>query len=899
VTDQALLERDIAHLSATLWSAVTTLDGGASCELARRLVRDARVLRSGDLPGGRRAFAEEFVRLTEAELESLARTEALWCHLMNIAEERQRLRVLRARGDHAPDGLAAALDGMIDAGCDEHAMRAMFARALVMPVLTAHPTEARRRSSLDHLSRITAVLDELDESGRSRCEAALAAEVLAFHGTEHARARPPTPLDEVEYALDVFKRSLLDVTPRIYRTLEDRLAARFGGTWRLPTFLRWGSWVGGDRDGNPNVTASVTRATFTRHRATILGRYLDDVVVLGRSLSISALRAKGPLDELEASLAHDRKSLPQIAAHALPRTPHEPWREKLWYVQARLRATLEHRDEGYIDAEAYLDDLAILDRALRDTGFEAIADQELRDSIRRADVFGFHLASLDVRQHSAVHDRAVAELLARGGRPGYLDLDEAGRRAMLGEVLARPIAPERDWTGMSADTHELLETLEVVGRARRELGPRACERYITSFTREVSDLLEVVFLARAAGLAPGELRPVPLLEQLEDLDRAGAIARDVLADETLRRELGGETRRRSFELDGGAPELEVMIGYSDSGKQIGYVASSVALRTAQIELARVAEEAGVILTVFHGRGGALGRGGGPESEAIRAQPAVAVRGRLRVTEQGETVTARYAHPDIAERDLEQTVAAVLSVTCEHHGVDEELADEPLLVRAADAARAAYLELTADQDRLVRYAIAATPIEDVAHLPLGSRPASRKATISLDSLRAIPWVFSWAQSRHAIPAWFGVGTGIAALAEAYGVDAVRELAGRSRFFRVLIRNCELALVRSDIDVAREYARLADPEARTLFDLIEAEHTRTVEALRDVLGITTILATRPYLAASIERRNSTLDILSHIQIEALRRRRNGLGDLAHLTRIVFTTIGGIAAGLQTAG
>jgi phosphoenolpyruvate carboxylase len=345
-----------------------------------------------------------------------------------------------------------------------------------------------------------------------------------------------------------------------------------------------------------------------------------------------------------------------------------------------------------------------------------------------------------------------------------------------------------------------------------------------------------------------------------------------------------------------------MVGYSDSGKQVGIVASQVALRRAQLALVGATAEAGVALTVFHGRGGSLGRGGGPARDAILAQPAAAIRGRLRVTEQGETVTARYAHPEIAERDLELALAAIVgAATAERLAAapaEGDTDDEPLLDRAADASRAAYLALTADEDRLVRYTVAATPIEDVAHLPIGSRPASRKAGISLDSLRAIPWVFSWTQSRHGIPGWFGVGTALETIAAELGPDGTRALADRSRFVRALVQSCELSLVRSDIDVAAEYARLADPDARTLFDLIAAEHARTVRALRDIFGRTEPLSSRPYLAASIDRRNSTLDVLSHIQIEALRRRRAG-GDAAHLGRIVFTTIHGIAAGLQTAG
>jgi len=874
--ESELLRGDLARLIGALWSAVATLGGGRVEAMCRRLGEMAFGLRAGEM--ARRDFAKEIESLSDDDMEAAARAHALECHLMNTAEERERLRALHARGDDPADGAAAAIDGLIEAGFREKDFRALFDRALVMPVITAHPTESRRRSSLDHLTRIA---QRLDESGD-----ALDAEVLALHATEDARVRRPTPLDEVETALEVFRRSLLEVTPKLYRTLEDRLELRLGGTWRLPTFLRWGTWVGGDRDGNPNVTAAVTRAALQRQRHTVLTRYVHDVEELGRVLSISARRARsGSLDELMASIEHDRERLPEVAAHARPRTVHEPWREKLWYVQARLRATLDHGEHGYVDAARYRADLAVIDRTLRAAGFEKVANQELRDALRRVDVFGFHLASLDLRQHSGVHDRVVGELLARGGRPGYLELDEAGRRAVLGDVLAQPIAPVRDREVLTADARELLWTLDVVGRARRELGARACERYVTSFTRDVSDLLEVVFLARAAGLAPGELRPVPLLEQLEDLDRAEEIARGMLGNPVLRTELGGE--------------LEVMVGYSDSGKQVGYVASSMALRHAQQALARVASERDVLLTIFHGRGGALGRGGGPASDAIRAQPAQAIRGRMRVTEQGETVTARYARPAIAERDLELTLAAILGAAAAERVPDEDPAVEQHLAKAADAARGAYLTLTSDEDRLARYTVAATPIEDVAHLPIGSRPTWRAKKMSLDTLRAIPWVFSWTQSRHGIPGWFGVGTAIESLVEQIGAEATRHLCQQSRFFRALVRNCEVSLVRSDIDVAREYARLADPDAAQLFELIEAEHARTVHALRDTLGMTPPLASRAYLVASVERRNPHLDVLSHIQIEALRRRRAGQGDAERLTRIVFTTIGGIAAGLQTAG
>jgi len=889
------LEADLERLWQTLINAVTAVEGERGLEQVHGIGEAAVALRDGRLPGGRRAFAERIAALEDAGLEDLARAFTQWCHLMNVAEEQQRIRVLRVRseGPRDDDGLVAAVDAMAEAGFSGDEVRAFFEHALVMPVITAHPTEARRRSLLDHLASIAHVLDALDgpAAGRQRAAEELGEEVLALHGTEPSRARKPTPRDEIETALDVFRRTLLDVTPQVYRTLEDACARHFGGRWKLPAFFRWGTWLGGDRDGNPNVTAHVTRMALERHREVVLARYLVDVEQLGRALSISELRSgRGGPDELVADLVRDRERFPEVAARAMPRARREPWREKLWYVQARLRATVARGDDGYVDAGGYLRDLELLDRALRASGYATVANGLLRDCIRRVEVFGFHLASIDLRQHSSVHEQIVDELLARGGRPGYIGLAEQARRALLGELLGRAVAPVRERRDLSADAQDLLATLDIVGRARHELGAGACERYVVSFTSDVSDLLEVAFLCRAAGMAPGELRPVPLLEQLEDLARGGEIAESMATLPVLSGELGGE--------------LEVMIGYSDSGKQVGYVTSTVALRDAQLALVRAAEAHGMTLTIFHGRGGAIGRGGGPAGEAIRAQPDAALRGRLRVTEQGETVTARYTRPEIAERDIELTLASVLLAAVDERTCDIESAhDEKLLDVAAQAAHGAYGALIADRDRLARYTLAATPIHEVAKLPIGSRPAARRAGLSLEDLRAIPWVFSWTQSRHGLPGWFGLGTALEALGRAAGPAAVRELEQRSRFFRALIRNAELSLIRADIDVAAEYARLADPDAASLFELVRAEHARTVAALRDVLGHDSPFGDRPHLAASVRRRNPYIDVLSHAQIEGLARlrAREGTADetTERLTRIVFTTIGGIAAGLQTAG
>ncbi|MBK9036337.1 MAG: phosphoenolpyruvate carboxylase [Myxococcales bacterium] len=891
-----LLQADLDRLGAALTRATRELSGDALAELVHALRDDATALRAGKLAGGRAALAARIAALSLDQLEDVGQVFTHWCHLMNTAEEQQRIRVLRGR-ERGSDGLAAAVAAMRDAGMTADDVAALLARALVMPVLTAHPTESRRRSILDHLSAIGDGLDLLERPlggpARRDAEDALATEVLALLGTEESRTRRPTPQDEIEATIEVFRRTLLEVTPDVYAQLEDALTACWPErAWRVPTFFRWGTWVGGDRDGNPHVTAHVTRAAFERQRAAVLNRYLEDVQALGRTLSVAAHRGKDPAGtaELERSLARDRERLPEVAARARPRTQHEPWREKLWYMAERLRSTLARGDHGYVDAAGYLRDLELLARSLTAAGFARLAHGHLRACQRRVEVFGFHLATVDIRQHSAVHEVVVDELLAASGRPGYAALDEAGRRRMLDDVLGRPVQPVWDRTGLSDTTGDVLATLDMVGRACRELGERACERYVISFTSQLSDVLEVVYLARAAGLAPGELRPVPLLEQLDDLRRAGGLAREMVVHPVVRHELGDE--------------LEVMLGYSDSGKEVGYLGSAVALRKAQLDLAEVASGAGVVLTVFHGRGGAIGRGGGPAGEAIRAQPVMALRGRVRVTEQGETITSRYARTEIAHRDLELTLGAVLRAAADERRGGAPRFDDALQTAAAVAVDA-YRTLTADKDRLARYTLAATPIRQVGKLPLGSRPASRKAGFSLDDLRAIPWVFSWTQSRHGVPGWFGLGSGLAGLEAAVGRARAIEVIAGSRFLGALTHNAELALIRADIDVARAYAALADPADASLFALIEAEHGRTRRLLADLAGLDLRLTDRPHLAESVRRRNPYLDVLSHCQIELLRRIRAAeaaaapAADLERLSVAIFTTIGGIAAGLQTAG
>jgi phosphoenolpyruvate carboxylase len=898
------LDREIRALGDLLGDAIAHIDGADTFALVDGLRTSAMALRRGELPGGREALEREVAALGSDALARVANAFTDLFHLVNAAEEQHRVRVLRARdqGDVPMAGsIASACAELRRSGATPDEVRALLDRLLVMPVVTAHPTEARRRAVLDHLEEISRVLDDLDEARTGARRAAelrarLAEAVTGLAATAKSRHRRPTPIDEVKAGLQVFERSLLEATPAVYRALEDALAATWPGEeFHVGCFLKFGSWIAGDRDGNPFVTAEVTRAAFERHRALVLQRYREDVAGLWRVLSVAEARVGGSdgaaraMAELRASIEADRERHPGLPVRAAPEG--EPWRVKLRTIAARLAAAERRGEWGYPDARSYVEDLRLLERTLEVLGLPALARGRLRDARRRAEVFGFHLASLDLRQHSAVHEAIVDELLRRGGVAGYAEADEAGRVALLGRALARDDLAVRDRDDLSPAACEALATLDTAGWARRELGEAACERYVVSFTRAPSDLLEVLFLSRAAGLAPGELRPVPLLEQLEDLEGAGAFAEAALDLAPIRSALRGE--------------LEVMIGYSDSGKQVGYVASNVALHRAQVALARVADERGVTLTVFHGRGGAVGRGGGPAGRAIRAQPRAALRGRFRVTEQGETIAARYRRVEIARRELEGMIDAVL-VRSAPAGSAAPLAPdrrdvfEEALGTGEAAARRAYEALVVDRDRLVRYAIAATPIEQIAELRIASRPASRQPGVRLEDLRAIPWVFSWTQSRHGIPGWFGLGAALEAIVEAHGLPRAREMYGGWSFFRALVDNARLALIRADVDVAARYAQLADPDSRVVFDLVRVEHERTVRLVTLVTG-EGLVDPWPTLLWSLRRRDPYTDVLSHAQIELLRRLRT-LPDGAERERVreaLFVTLNGIAAGLMSAG
>ncbi len=896
------LDGDVRVLVEMLGDAIARLDGAVAFEQMEELRHMAMALRRGDVTGGRERLARRIAALGADDIARVANAFTDVFHLINAAEEQHRIRVLRERdvaGDPPSGGVAEACADLRRSGADAGDVRSLLERLLVMPVITAHPTEARRRAVLHHLGEVSHLLERLDDprAGAHRSQELmdrLREAVSALTATAKSRRRHPTPLDEADAGLRFFERTLLEAAPAVYRAFESALATTWPGeAFEVPTFLRFGSWIGGDRDGNPFVTADVTRATLERHRAVALRRYRADIAGLWRALSLSSARmgsseaARRALAELSASIESDRERHPGLVLRAAPEG--EPWREKLRYVGARLAAAEGRGRWGYPDARSYVEDLRLLERTVEAVGLAAIARGRLRDARRRAEVFGFHLASLDLRQHSSVHQEIVGEILARGGLDDYASRDRAARVELLSRLLGHDDLAVRDRGSLSAAARDLLATLEAVGWARRDMGEAACERYIVSFTRSPSDLLEVLFLARAAGLAPGEIRPVPLLETLEDLEHAGAFAEQALAVEPFRAAVRGE--------------LEVMVGYSDSGKEAGYVSSGVALHRAQLALAKIAADRGVMLTIFHGRGGAVGRGGGPTDRAIFALPSEALGGRFRVTEQGETVAARFGRVQIARRELEQMLGAVMvasGASAGRVGPDRRAIFDAALASGDAAARAMYGQLIGDRERLTRYATAATPIEHIGELRIASRPARRNPGVRFEDLRAIPWVFSWTQSRHGIPGWFGLGSALEAVVREHGEARAREMYASWPFFRALVDNARLALVRADIGVAAEYARLADDGARTVFDLVREEHARTLRLVTAVTG-EGIMDPWPALQMSLRRRDPYLDVLSHAQIDLLRRLRSAPDgpDRDGLREALFATINGIAAGLMSAG
>jgi phosphoenolpyruvate carboxylase len=902
-----------ALLTEVLHEVITLSDGPDAVALLEEAIELGRAARAGDAAAAD-GLAALIAGLDGAHTEVLVRALTRWFQLINLAEDSERVRRLSDRDAARPDvprsgSLREAVAAMAAEGLDADELRELLAHARLRLVMTAHPTEARRRTTIDKLARVFGVLRELDghaypnhADGRRR----LLATVQELWGSDDIRAVERTVLDEVRAGLIHFASTLSDTLPRIYRDLQEALAEHYpdAGPLKVPPLLVFGSWIGGDRDGNPFVTPETTIESLELMRDQCLRLYDAQLEQLAGRLSLSE-RLTGSVPGLEPILRDGERDFPELARTLSVINPEEPYRRALSFVRERVRAARgeEHPNTGpgYGGPEALLEDLRRIRGVLGARAGALTAEADLADFIRRVEVFGFHYARLDIREHARAHRAALHEIYAElGVCEDYSALRDEQRIALLSAQIAdhRPLVPA-DIAGFSDATRGTLTTFRMLRDAMRGRHRDALRTYIVSGTEGPADLLEVLLLAKETSLARagGErcaLRIVPLFE-------AGQTLTD--APETMRALVDTPVYRAALRAVGN--EQEVMIGYSDSNKDVGYLASAWLAYQAQVRIAEVLSAHGVGWLFFHGRGGAVGRGGGPTNGAILALPPDTVRARLKMTEQGEVLTAKYAVAEIAHRELELATSATLDTgRARPHVRSGDF--EALLAEMAADSEALYRRVVHDDPDFVRFFEGVTPVAEIARLRLGSRPAKRSSAAGIGDLRAIPWVFSWTQSRIILPAWLGLGTALQNARERHGPDVLRQMAREWPFFTSVLSNAEMGCAKADLGIAERYVTLwQDPARDRIWATLREEFERTVDELVAIGGGERLLDSEPVLQASIDRRNPAVDPLSFIQVELLRRLRergeDGTRDAEadELHRISQLTINGIASGLRNTG
>ena len=908
------LREDIRLLGRLLGDTLQEQVGSERFDLIENIRQTAvRFHRDRD-PGAKRDLEAILDGLDHDTAISVVRAFSFFSQLANIAEDLHHNRRRRAHeiaGSPPRTGsVALALERLRQAGVAKSLLTGFFDRALIVPVLTAHPTEVQRKSILDCQMEVARLLAERGRSTFSpdeqrANEEALRRVVLTLWQTRILRTSRLTVNDEIENGLAYYRYTFLRELPRLYADLEDLVAQHLGEAgFRLPSLLRIGNWIGGDRDGNPFVTQEVMQHAVRSQSTLALEFYLGEVHRLGAELSMARrlVGTSGALDELAAAS-------PDRSEHRRD----EPYRRALIGVYGRLAATAQQLDQHaaerqpagaalpYADGAEFIADLDVIASSLTENGGARIARGRLRQLRRAAEVFGFHLCPLDMRQHSAVHERVVAELFTRSdGGIDYAGLPEAGKIELLLREIATPRPLASPYLEYSDETARELGIVATAAALHRRYGEQALPNYIVSKTDGVSDLLEVALLLKEAGLlAPGPepklaLNLIPLFETIDDLRGCSAIMDGLFQLPGYRKLLASRGNVQ-----------EVMLGYSDSNKDGGFLTANWELHKAEIELVKVFARHGVGLRLFHGRGGTVGRGGGPSYEAILAQPPGSVNGQIRITEQGEVIASKYADPDIGRRNLETLIAATMEATLldgGNAGCDAATCRDVMEQLSQDAYRA-YRDLVYETPGFVEFFRQVTPIAEIAELRIGSRPASRKASWEIEDLRAIPWVFSWALSRIMLPGWYGFGTAVQALIERDGDPALKRLQQMHRdwpFLQTLLSNMDMVLSKCDFGIASRYAELVGDEKRRahIFGRIQTEWRLTVKHLLAITGQRELLETNPALARSFRNRSPYIDPLNHLQVTLLRRLRAGEDDDV-IRRAIMLTINGIAAGLRNSG
>jgi phosphoenolpyruvate carboxylase len=908
IEEDARLRTDIRLLGRILGDTVRDQEGADVFDLVERIRQTSiRFHRDDDRPA-RRELEIILDSMSTSETVRIVRAFSYFSHLANIAEDQNNIRQMRtsaASGSPRPGTLASTLSHAHAAGFSAADLRKFFASALVGPVLTAHPTEVRRKSTIDREMEIAALLDrrervQLTPDEITASDEQLRRAVVTLWQTNLLRRTKLTVLDEVANGLSFYDYTFLHEVPRLHCALEDRLNEGDGTGGELASFLRMGSWIGGDRDGNPFVTAEVMRGTLRLQSRCVLSFYLEELHLLGAELSLAAHLA---------DVSEELRALAERSPDTSPHRSGEPYRLAVSGIYARLTATALRLEvetmrppvgeaAAYANVKEFRADLDVLDRSLISNNSGVIARGRLRLLRRAVDCFGFHLASLDMRQNSAVHERTVAELLD-AATPGtsYLALGEDARIALLTGELRNTRPLTSTFVKYSDETLGELAVFHAAAEAHLKFGADVIPQCIISMCKGMSDMLEVALLLKEAGLVDpsgrSALNIVPLFETIEDLQASSAI---------MDRLLSMHDYRKLVDSRGGVQE--VMLGYSDSNKDGGFVTSGWELYKAEIGLVEVFERHGVRLRLFHGRGGSVGRGGGPSYDAIIAQPGGAVNGQIRITEQGEIISSKYSNAEVGRNNLEILAAATLEASLLQPRQSAPSGEYLKTMEQLSAlAFKAYRGLVYETEGFADYFWASTVITEISTLNIGSRPASRKKTREIEDLRAIPWVFSWAQCRLMLPGWYGFGSAVETWVAEHpdkGMPFLKELYREWPFFRTLLSNMDMVLAKSSIAIASRYAELVPDTVlrEKIFGRIRQEWNTSIETLLDIMGQERLLQGNPLLDRSIRNRFPYLDPLNHVQVELLKEHRAQNPD-EQVLRGIQLTINGISAGLRNSG
>jgi len=913
------LRDDVRLLGRILGDTLREQEGEASFQLIENVRRSAVTFHRTQDDRDRVQLEQTLDALSHSEALLVVRAFSYFSQLSNIAEDLHHNRRHRAHlkaGSAPKDGsLLLALDRAEKKNISKETLQTFLDKALISPVLTAHPTEVQRKSILDCQLIISSLMSNRDRidmtpEDLAENENALRRFVLILWQTRMLRSTKLNVIDEIKNGLEFYRYTFLNEIPKIYANLESQLETRFDKDIRIPPLLRVGSWIGGDRDGNPFVTHDVMLDAVQQHSALALEHYLDEAHILGTRLSLT-----DRLVEVSAELRKLSDASPDKAAHRID----EPYRRALILVYSRLSATAKllglklnkprtvgQHVEPYASPQEFIADLDVMIDSLFKHGAVHLARGRLANLRRAAEVFGFHLAPLDMRQHSAVIEQTVSELFSRSsGKSDYSDLNEAARREVLlaalqsGKLLPGDASSPAGLSQFGDVAQSELRIMQTAAQIHQRFGRAALPNHIISMTESVSDMLELALMLQQVGLLERgshqlHINIIPLFETIEDLRGCGVIMDELFSLPYYRRLLSSRGNTQ-----------EVMLGYSDSNKDGGYVTANWELYKAEVELVKVFAKHGVELRLFHGRGGTVGRGGGPSYDAILAQPPGSVNGQIRITEQGEVISSKYSNPEIGRRNLETLIAATLEATLLDHPHDAD--GNPEYMRIMEElslnAFAAYRKLVYETPGFNAYFFSATPIREIAELNIGSRPSARKASDRIEDLRAIPWVFSWGLNRTLLPGWFGFGSAVKQFIASEGDAGLSQLCKMYKewpFFRGLMSNMDMVLSKTDMGIASSYAELVDDvEMRErIFGMIEREWDDTVKMLFKVTGNTTLLQDNPTFARSLQTRTPYIDPLNHLQVALLQRHRAGDNDVL-VKRAIHLTINGIATGLRNSG